>query len=123
MNMIEAWREIPIPARKTEYEGKYLLLLDNPERGEIPRDSWPHGYSGNPDITDTVVRVTRRMNSKDTWGTSTDVSRWGAIRVMRVRWYCSHCAAGHECYIPESWLAEGKAVFVEKAMIAEDAHD
>ena len=114
MGMLQTWREIPIPSRKTEYEGKHLLLLANPERHAIPREFWPDGYYGPPDLTETVVFVTRRCNAKDTMGASSDVSRWGAIRVMRVHWTCCHCNACHECYIPESWLTEGKAVFVEK---------
>jgi broad specificity phosphatase PhoE len=114
MGMLQTWREISIPARKTEYEGKHLLLLANPERYEAPRQFWPDGYYGNPDLTDTVVRLTRRCNAKDTQSSSVDVSHWGAIRVMRVQWRCCFCNVSHDCYIPESWLEEGKAVFVEK---------
>ena len=116
---MQTWREIPIPSRKTEYEGKYILLLDNPERYELSRRFWPDGYNGNPDLTDTVVWVVRRCNAKETQGSSNDVSGWGAIRVMRVQWHCCHCNSSHEFYIPESWLEEGKAVFVEKVTVKE----
>jgi hypothetical protein len=54
------------------------------------------------------------MNAMETMNSSNDVSAWGSVRVLRVSWRCPYCAAYHQCYIPESWLAEGKAVFVER---------
>jgi len=114
MSMLQTWREIPIPARKTEYEGKRLLLLANPERYETPKQYRPDDYIEQPDLTDWVVRLARRCNAKDTMGSPDDVSRWGSIRVLRIGWRCPHCGCAHSCYIPESWLEEGKAVFVEK---------
>ena len=108
------WREIPIPARKPEYEGKHLRLLEDPPRDVIPLEAWPDGYPGPPDLTDELVYVHRRMNAKDTMHSPIDVSHWGSVRVLRISWNCPYCASGHHCYIPESWLAEGKAVFMER---------
>jgi hypothetical protein len=108
------WREIPVPARKADYEGKCLRLLEDPPRYEIPRSLWPDGYAGSPDLTDMIVYVQRRMNAKDTMGSSTDVSSWGSVRVLRFVWDCPYCATGHTAFIPESWIAEGKAIFMEK---------
>jgi hypothetical protein len=110
MNLMEAWREIPIPSRKTQYERRHLLLLDNPYKYEKLRD-WERS---EVDLTDTVVWLTRRLNAKDTMNTSHDVSNWGPVRILRILWECGYCGHDHECFIPESWLEEGKAVFVEK---------
>ncbi|MDR2891562.1 MAG: hypothetical protein LBV80_00525 [Deltaproteobacteria bacterium] len=112
--MMERWREIPIPKRKPEYEGKYLLLRETPPKHKptyyVPRS---YGYE-EPDLTDMVVRVIRRLNARETSNSSDDASWMGPIRVLRIGWNCSHCHAGHSAYIPEAWLEEGKAVFVEK---------
>ncbi len=113
MSLIARWREIPIPSRKTEYEGKHLLLLDNPQKLDPPREYWPAGYEPI-DLTDSVVKLYKRRNAKETMHSPRDVSGWGSIRVLQILWRCVHCNMSHECYIPESWLEEGKAVFVEK---------
>ena len=109
------WRETPIPARKADYEGKFLRLLEDlPEENDIPRRWWPEGYSGKPDLTDMLVRLEKRLNAKDTMHSAHDVSSWGSIRVLRISWACPYCASTHQCYIPEAWLAEGRAVFMER---------
>lgn len=116
MNLIETWREIPIPARKTEYEHKHLHLRADPDRYRRPEEFGRYDV----DLTDTIVLLTRRCNAKDTMYSPIDVSHWGAIRVLRIRWYCRHCGSAHECYIPEAWLEEGKAVFVERITSEEE---
>ena len=75
-------------------------------------DLWVEKF--NPDLTDAVVRITRRCNAKETMHSCNDVSRWGGIRVVRIVWHCPYCGGSHEFYLPESWIADGKAVFVEK---------
>jgi ParB family chromosome partitioning protein len=108
------WREVPIPDRKADYIGKNLRLLANPEQYDILREFWPEGYSGKPDLTGRVVYLQRRLNAKETMNSAHDVSGWGEVRVLGITWHCTHCCASHSGYIPESWLEEGKAVFVEK---------
>ena len=112
---MQTWREIPTPARKAEYAGKHLLLLACPyDFARERHKGWARMYKGVPDLTDTVVYLLRRISAKETQGTSRDVSHWGAIRVLCVSWECSLCGSSHECCMPESWIEEGKAVFVER---------
>jgi hypothetical protein len=102
--MNENFKEIPIPVRKADYVDKCLRLLAVPHKG----------YVGQPDLKGMVVYIQKRMNATETLNSSNDISGWGSVRVLRVSWRCRHCAAYHQCYIPESWLAEGKAIFVER---------
>jgi hypothetical protein len=108
------WREIPVPERKADYAGKHLRLLANPEQYEPPKQFWHEGYSGKPDLTGRVVYLHRRLNARETMNSAHDVSRWGDVRVLAITWHCTRCGASHSGYIPESWLEEGKAVFVER---------
>ncbi len=110
MMLLDRWREIPPPAKK-DYVGKHLLLCADP--AELDRPA-PWEKEPKLDLTDAVVCITRRCNAKDTMGTCNDVAHWGGIRVVRVVWTCPHCAMTREIYLPESWIADGKAVFVEK---------
>ncbi len=42
-----------------------------------------------------------------------DLEQTFGKRVLELRWKCPHCDYAHEVFIPESWIAEGKAQFVE----------
>jgi hypothetical protein len=108
------WREIPVPERKSDYAGKHLRLLENPPQGEKPKEFWPEGYSGKPDLTGCVVYLHRRLNASETMNSMHDVSGWGNVRILAITWYCTRCGASDSAYILESWLEEGKAVFVER---------
>jgi ParB family chromosome partitioning protein len=110
------WREIPVPERKSDYVGKYLRLMENPPQSEIPKEFWPEGYSGKPDLTGRVVYLYRRLNARETMHSMHDVSGWGEVRVLGITWHCPRCGATHSGYILESWLEEGKAVFVERVI-------
>lgn len=106
------WKEVNPPARKADYRYKHLRLLAEP-----PADGQQRAPAAKPlpvRIGD-VAKISMRRAAKDTWGHSgiPDVSQWGDIRVLDLEWTCPHCAHSHHFMIPESWLDEGKAVFVE----------
>ena len=109
------WREIPAPARKAEYVNKLLLLKEDPPRQDLLRAFWPDGYAWNPDLTGQVVSVERRVNAKDTECSPISVSHWGSVRALLLSCGCPHCGLSRRFYIREDWIAEGKAVFVERA--------
>jgi hypothetical protein len=122
----KAYREIPAPGRKADYVGCHLFLLeDSPaDQRERVRKYFPdRPYRKNYAAKGDVVRIVRRMNAKDTSCGSRDVSFWGSIRILSVTFECATCGTTHQDYIPESWIAEGKAVFVEKYTKGEDAEE
>ena len=75
------WRTIPIPDRKTEYEGKYLRLFEDPPRYEDYRPtSAVYASSRRPNLKGKVVYLARRMNARDTQCSADDCSWLGSIR-------------------------------------------
>lgn len=107
------WKEVPVPAKKADYRYKHLRLLAEP-----PLDGQTRISSGMPlpiQVGDVAEIINRRC-ARDTWGIVSipNVSSWGDIRVLELRWKCPHCDQGHPFLIPENWITEGKAVFVEK---------
>lgn len=108
------WKTIPTPSRKADYRYKHLRLLAAPPAQRI--------FGGSPDqeelpvrIND-VVRIYMRRTAEETAHVVSvnNVSAWGNTRVLDVEWACPHCSHLHHVMIPENWIAEGKAVFVEK---------
>lgn len=96
-------KETGAPKFKKEWPGKRLLLkAPHPDGGVTPSEG-----------QEPLVRIERRLNAKDTNNGPHDISRWGAIRVLKVNYRCKYCGAHHSGYLPESWIDEGKAVFVE----------
>jgi len=103
------WIEIPIPPRKSDWRFKKLRLLELPPK------------QGNGRITmklpfeiGTVVSIQTRRNAKETCNIVSvpNVSAWGDLRILELVWCCSCCGSAHRFFIPETWVAEGKAVFV-----------
>lgn len=117
------WKEVPAPARKADYRYKFLRLFDTP-----PRQKIGYGPDGSywkaelPVQTGDVVKIYMRRSAEEIGHICSvnDISVWGE-RVLDVEWLCPHCLHPHHVMIPESWIAEGKAVFVEKG--AEEKHD
>lgn len=113
------WKEVPAPTRKADYRYKHLRLLDTPPRQQI--DYGPDGIywkSELPVQTGDVVQIVMRRSAAETRHicSVSDVSAWGD-RVLEVEWPCPHCLHPHHVIIPEHWIAEGKAVFVEKCEV------
>jgi hypothetical protein len=120
------FREISAPARKADYVGCFLFLRENSpaDQREYMKKYFPdRPHRKNYAAKGDVVRIARRMNAKDSLCSSRDVSSWGPIRILSVTFDCATCGAGHQDYIPESWIAEGKAVFVEKYTKGEDSEE
>jgi hypothetical protein len=45
------------------------------------------------------------------------------FRILPVTFDCATCGVTHQDYIPESWIEEGKAVFVEWYVKGEDTEE
>jgi hypothetical protein len=111
------FREIPVPTKKADYVGQYLFLrADSPaDRREYQKKHWPdYPYRKDYAAKGDVVRIVRRLNAKETGNSPFDVSYWGPVRILAVQFECTTCGTTHQDYIPESYIAEGKVVFVEK---------
>lgn len=93
---------VDAPKYKKDWVGKSLML----------NEICPAGFL--VPLPGTVVWIKQRLNAKDTMHSAQDVSRWGAVRVLKCSWECPTCKARHQGYMPESWIEEGKAVFVDK---------
>ena len=105
--MREEWKAVSPPKFKKDWVGKYLNPLKERKRGSQERGGIvpPEG---------TLLRIDRRLNAQETMHGPLDVACWGKIRILSCSWYCGACGARHGCYIPESWIEDGHAVFVEK---------
>lgn len=115
----QIWKEVPAPAKKADYRFKHLRLLAEPPAVGMLRAP---GRPPLPVRINDVTKVSMRRAAKETWGVCylPDVTSWGDIRVLELEWMCPHCDQGHRILIPESWIAEGKAVFVEA--VTEESH-
>ena len=96
------------PKRKGDWPGSRLLL-----RADCPRTCGPDGHPSSVGAG-SVVSLNRRLNAKDTMHTCRDVSSWGPIRILDVHTSCPTCGAIRQEYIPEAWVDEGKAEFVDQ---------
>jgi len=90
------------PKFKKDWVGKYLVAKRKCQEGQLTP---PHGI---------ILSIDRRLNAQETMHSSNDVSRWGKVRILSCSWRCLECGAWHQGYMPESWIEEGLAVFVEK---------
>ena len=100
------WQDVPIPMRKGDYAGKFLRLSEQPPAIH----TYYREYLPKPD---SVVRIARRLNAYETMSTADDISSWGKVRALKLEYKCPTCDLTHRCYIPENWIDDGRAVFVE----------
>lgn len=109
------WKEMERPAKKADYRYKHLRLLATPPEQRIA--DVPIQQRKLPVRIGDVVKISMRRNARETrqLAFTNDVSGWGDVRVLEVEWPCPHCGHTHRFLIPESWLDEGKAEFVELA--------
>lgn len=98
--------KIDPPKKKSDWPGTLLQIA-----AAAPSFS-PNGQRWLPE-EGAIVSIARRLNSKDTWGSGDDCSSWGEMRVLKCQCRCPHCGVFHAFFIPESWISEGKAHFVE----------
>ena len=115
---MKIWKEIPIPGRKADWRFKHVRLLALPPEQNLKGSG---GKKSLPLEKGAIVQVQMRRNARETWSicSTPNVSFWGDVRVLELEWHCSFCGSAHRFYIPEAWIAEGKAVFV--AQEGEDA--
>ena len=104
------WREVPPPRYKKDWPGTFVRVPrfdDYLRRHEHPGSNLP------PD--GSVCLLSRRVTGE-------------GEPVCILHWHCPGCLHCHETRIPDAWLAEGKAHFVEPAGLADaswatdDAH-
>ena len=106
------WKEVESPARKADYRYKFVKLSCPPP---VEGQGRPAGEPPLPIRIGDVLQISMRRNAKETCHVSIpNVSAWGDVRVLELRWICPCCENGHAIMIPESWLDDGKAVFVER---------
>lgn len=101
------WKPRQTPRRKADYIGAWLMLDE-----DVPPQWWSEDKPMpvfRPRKGD-VVRIASRLSNKMDY-----VSGWGEIRILRIYYNCGHCHTRHSYFIPEKWLEEGLAHFVERA--------
>lgn len=106
-------RELAIPKYKKDWPGKTLLMKE-----DCPLTHWRGGKPGQPSLLTAgeVVRLERFLSREEA-----RMSRWRELyrwseegqRVIKLSWSCPHCAHTHEDFIPESFIRQKKAIFVE----------
>lgn len=108
---MHGWTEIPTPPRKADWRFKYLKLLALPPEQNLKGSD---GRRSLPLEVGAIVKIEMRRKASDTWAMPSrpDVSKWGDLRVLEVIWCCGYCGSSHSFFVPETWVAEGKAVFV-----------
>lgn len=91
------WAVVQPPKYKKDYEGKLLRIPTfaryRPDGADLPPDG-------------SVVCIERRYNN-------------GSQFEMQVSWRCPACDHPHTGYVPEAWIAEDKAQFVEQSGLAD----
>lgn len=113
--MNSEWNVCEQPKRKADYVHKYLRLEDAPPPQVATVNRFYGAQYKLPIKAGAVLQILARRNAKDTAHVVSipNVSHWGDIRILELRWCCPYCYQVHSVMIPESWLDEGKAVFVE----------
>lgn len=101
------------PKRKADWKGRMLRLVAVPP-------SCRYDYGKEMDIPQLpiqpgdVVRLARRRDiSEVNWVMSPEQMASFGKRVLEIEWQCPHCCHPHSLIIPEAWVEEGKAYFVE----------
>lgn len=88
------WRRVATPRYKKDYKGKYVTAEDfSYARGEIMK-SPPDG---------AVCLLERRASEGA-----------GHEFFLYLKWSCPHCGLSTDFCVPESWITQGKLVFVEQ---------
>ena len=74
---------------------------------------------GSPSLIEAgvLVKLERFLSkSEATLSGHSDLYQWAekeGQRVIKIGWRCPRCAVCHEDYIPESFIRQKKAIFVE----------
>lgn len=108
-----SWKTIDVPKTKVEWRDKYLRLMEAPPSCRY--DGLAHkSHDPLPVTIGDIAQIYMRRNLDEVpWWTPPDLKEYFGKRVIELVWKCPHCANPHHLIIPESWIAEGKAIFVE----------
>ena len=95
------WRRVDTPRYKKDYKGKYVTAEDfsdvRPEFVKVPPDG-------------AVCLVERRASEGA-----------GHEFLLYLEWRCPNCGLATHLWVPESWITDGRLVFVEPE--EEKSHD
>lgn len=93
------WRRVDAPRYKKDYRDKYVTAEDlSPARvGDMA-----------PPPDGAVYRVVRRYSEGA-----------GQEFQLRLRWRCIHCGLSCCIVVPESWIRDGRLVFVERDLVSD----
>ncbi|MCG4631968.1 hypothetical protein [Bilophila wadsworthia] len=116
-------RECAIPKYKKDWPGKTLLMKEACPTTRIN----PFDFSKRlPSLIEAgvLVKLERFLSkSEATQSGHSDLYRWAEKedqRVIKIGWRCPRCYVWHEDYIPESFIRQKKAIFVEVTEIYEE---
>lgn len=106
-------RELAIPKYKKDWPGRTLLMK---EACPIRHRRW--GKDDQPSLLREwdLVTIERFLPKNEArYIGHLETSQWveEGQRVIKLTWTCPTCAARHEDYIPESFIRQKKAIFVE----------
>lgn len=106
-------RECAIPKYKKDWPGKTLLLNE-----DCPLRHYRGGKPDQPSLLrkgEFVILDRFLAKNEARYLGHPETSRWveEERRVIKLTWTCPTCAARHEDYIPESFIRQKKAIFVE----------
>lgn len=109
-------RECAIPKYKKDWPGKSLLM-----KAACPTTRMsPYEYGERlPSLIEAgvLVKLERFLSkSEATLSGHSDLYQWAekeGQRVIKISWRCPRCAVCHEDFIPESFIRQKKAIFVE----------
>ena len=107
------WVRIDAPKRKADWRYKWLRLLELPPAQAY---DWANDRLYDPlpiQIGDVARIYMRRKYIEIDHIVGKGRIREFGIGVIELRWPCPHCRHEHAVYIPEPWIAQGKAEFVE----------
>ena len=106
-------RECAIPKYKKDWPGRTLLMKE-----ACPRGHRRWGKDDQPSLLreGDLVTIERFLPKNEArYIGHLETSQWveEGQRVIKLTWTCPTCAARHEDYIPESFIRQKKAIFVE----------
>lgn len=108
-----AWRKVDAPRTKAEWRDKFIRL------NETPPSCRYDGLNNKPvpplpiKPGDVAKIYMRRNLAEVTWWVPSTSEAYFGKRVLEIIWHCPHCDNPHHLIIPETWIGEGRAEFVE----------
>ncbi len=108
-------RELSIPRFKKDWPGKTLLMKED---SPVQRGNSYWGFKPSLVKKGDTVTIQRFISRQE--GLSfekTLVREWieSGQRVLQIVWLCPVCGTHHTDYLPESFIREQKAIFIEIA--------